>query len=115
MNKEKSIYACYEELKRREVKELENAVRAAGGKVEFGEDSYPMVMCNLDGFEPHPADVRITRVELREEEDEDVLYIFGREKGIGGGSTWYEDEREINISDIAYSHIEFITSEIKTV
>lgn len=109
MNNEKSIFGCYEELKRREVRELENAVRAAGGEVEFGEDSYPMVMCNLDGHFSHPADVRITRVELVDEEDEDVLHIYGNEKGYSGCSEWFEDEREINFCEIAYGHISFIT------
>lgn len=112
MEQKKSILACYEEIKRREVKELENALRDAGREVKFSEGNAPMVMCNLNGFEPHPADVRITRVELRDEEDEDVLYIFGQEKGMSGCSTWFEGEMEINISDIAYGHIDFITSEI---
>ena len=112
MNKEKSIRACYEEIKRREVRELENALRAADCKVEFSEDNAPIVMCNFNGFEPHPADVRITRVELRDEEDEDVLYIFGQEKDSSGCASWFDEEREINVSDIAYGHVDFITNSI---
>ena len=113
MEEKKSIRACYEEIKRREVRELEDAVRAAGGEYVF-KKYRPIVMCNINGFEPHPADVVITRVELRDEEDEDVLYIFGYEKGVSGCATWYDDnEMEVNISDIAYGHIDFITSDIK--
>lgn len=112
MNNGKSIRACYEEIKRREIRELEEAVRNAGGKVEFDTESAPVVMCNFDGWAPHPADVRITRVELYDEEDEDVLRIYGCEKGSSGCADWYEDEKEINFSDIAYGHIEFITDEI---
>lgn len=111
MSKEKSIHACYEEIKRREVKELEDAVRDNGGGVVFQKDSAPMIVVNFGGFCPHPADVLITRVELCDEEDEDVLRIYGREKCSSACSDWYEDEREINISDIEYGHIEFITSE----
>lgn len=111
MSEQKSIYAAYEEIKRREVKELEDAVRKAGGEYVF-KKTRPVVMCNLNGFEPHPADVVITSVELRDEEDEDVLYIFGYEEDVSGCASWECNEVEVKISDIAYGHIEFITSAI---
>ena len=113
MNSEKSIRAAYDEIKQRELTELENAVRNEGGRVAFPEDYAPVIMCNFNGYYPHPADVRITRVELLDEEDEEVLRIYGQEKGQSGCSDWYEDEREINITDIAYGHLSYITQSIK--
>ena len=113
MNNEKSIRAAYDEIKQRELTELENAVRNEGGGVAFPEDYAPVIMCNFNGYYPHPADVRITRVELLDEEDEEVLRIYGQEKGQSGCSDWYEDEREINITDIAYGQLSYITQSIK--
>lgn len=113
MNSEKSIRAAYDEIKQRELTELENAVRNEGGGVAFPEDYAPVIMCNFNGYYPHPADVRITRVELLDEEDEEVLRIYGQEKGQSGCSDWYEDEREINITDISYGQLSYITQSIK--
>jgi hypothetical protein len=113
MNSEKSIRAAYDEIKQRELTELENAVRNEGGGVAFSEYYAPVIMCNFNGYYPHPADVRITRVELLDEEDEEVLRIYGQEKGQSGCSDWYEDEREINITDIAYGQLSYITQSIK--
>lgn len=113
MNNEKSIRAAYDEIKQRELTELENAVRGNDGAVTFPEDEAPVIMCNFNGYCPHPADVRITRVELLDEEDEEVLRIYGQEKGQSGCSDWYEDEREINITDIAYGQLSYITQSIK--
>lgn len=113
MNSEKSIRAAYDEIKQRELTELENAVRGNDGAVTFPEDEAPVIMCNFNGYYPHPADVRITRVELLDEEDEEVLRIYGQEKGQSGCSDWYEDEREINITDIAYGQLSYITQSIK--
>lgn len=113
MNNEKSIRAAYDEIKQRELTELENAVRGNDGAVTFPEDEAPVIMCNFNGYYPHPADVRITRVELLDEEDEEVLRIYGQEKGQSGCSDWYEDEREINITDIAYGQLSYITQSIK--
>lgn len=112
-NINKTIFACYEEIKQREIMELEVAVRNAGSVVTFNEGDAPIVMCNFNGFSPHPADVRITRVILADEEDEDVLHIYGQEKCEGGCAAWYEDEREISLTDIAYGHIQFITDSIQ--
>ena len=70
----------------------------------------PSIFSN--GFIPHPADVRITRVELLDEEDEEVLHIYGVEKCTSGCAIWFDDEMEINLSDIAYGHIDFITSAV---
>lgn len=109
MNSEKSIRAAYDEIKQRELTELENAVRGNDGAVTFPEDEAPVIMCNFNGYYPHPADVRITRVELLDEEDEEVLRIYGQEKGQSGCSDWYEDEREINITDIVYGQLSYIT------
>lgn len=97
----KTIYDAYQEIKQREISELKDAVRKAGGEVEFQEDNAPIVMVNFNGFSPHPADVAITRVRLKD----DTLLIDGQEKDV-------EDESPIEVDDIAYGHIDFITSEI---
>lgn len=112
MEENKSINACYEEIKRREIKELRNAIRNAGCKVEFCDYNAPIIICNFNKYDPRTANVRITCVELRDEVDEDVLYIFGQEQGTCGCSTCFEEEKEINISDIVFGQIEIITSEI---
>lgn len=100
-NMSKTIYDAYQEIKQREISELKDAVRKAGGEVEFQEDNAPIVMANFNGFSPHPADVVITRVCLKD----DTLLIDGQEK-------YVEDESPIEVDDIAYGHIDFITSEI---
>ena len=104
----KTIYYAYQEIKQREISELKDAVRNAGGEVEFNEDNAPIVMVNFDGYFPHPADARITRVRLKD----DVLLIDGQKKGVSGCAEWFEDESPIEVDDIAYGHIDFITSEI---
>lgn len=105
----KTIYDAYQEIKQREISELKDAVRNAGGEVEFQEDNAPIVMVNFDGYFPHPADVRITRVKLKDDE----LLIDGQEKGVSGCAEWFDsDEYPIEVDDIAYGHIDFITSEI---
>lgn len=116
--KNKSIYAAYEEIKQREIEELKNKLKAFGGAAHFGPDytdegatgvDCPIVMCNINGFEPHPADVRIMSVGLSSEGN---LIIMGCETGNSGCASWDEDEREIPLEDIAYGHIEFITDAI---
>lgn len=114
MNSEKSIRALYEQIKQRELQELENAVRNNGGGAVFHEDYAPVIMCNFNGYYPHPADVRITRVELLDEEDEEVLRIYGQEKDSAGGSDYFCEEREINVADIAYGQLSYITQELTT-
>lgn len=105
----KSIYDAYQEIKQREISELKDAVRKAGGEVEFQEYNAPTVMVNFDGYFPHPADVRITRVKLKDDE----LLIDGQEKGVSGCAEWFDsDEYPIEVDDIAYGHLDFITSEI---
>lgn len=105
----KSIYECYQEIKKREIDELQEAIKKAGGKVMFDEESAPTVIVNFDSCFPHPADVRITNVSI----EDDEIHIYGREKGCSGCADWYEDEQEIELCDIAYGHIDFVTSEIK--
>lgn len=108
----KSIYECYEEIKQREIAELKARLKAFGGVAHFGPDytgeyatgaDCPIVMCNLNGFEPHPANVRIMSVGLS---DDDRLTIMGCE------TSWCDDEMPIDSHDIAYGHIDFITSSI---
>lgn len=108
MDKEKSIYECYQEIKQREIKELKEAITKAGGEILFDEETAPVVVVNFDSYYPHPADVRITSVQI----EKDRLIIIGCEKCSSGCSDWYEDETEIEIEDIAYRQIDFITSDI---
>ena len=104
----KPIYDCYQELKQREIRELEDAVRKAGGSVEFDEDSAPIVIVNFDGYMPHPADVRIVRVKL----SDDKLHIDGCEKEASGCAQWFGDEKPIDVNDICGGHILYITDDI---
>lgn len=112
--KKKSIYSCYEEIKKREINELKDRLRSFGGVAHFGPDytddgatgtDYPIVMCNLNDFAPHPADVRIMSVGLS---SDGRLTINGCEVCNG-------EERVINLEDIAYGHIEFIIDAIPSV
>ena len=109
MSKEKSIYECYEEIKQREINELRDALRKVGGEIEFEEDSAPIVMVNFDDYYPHSADVRIVRVRLKKDE----ILIDGIEKDASGCAEWFDEEKSIDIKDIAYGHIDFITSDIR--
>lgn len=120
MNEQKSIYAAYEKIKQREISELKERLRDFGGEAHFGLDyvgegatgtDNPIVMCNLNGFEPHPADVKIMYACIN---PNDVLCIYGCEKMNSGGASWYEDEVCIPIEDIAYGQLDFITSAIPT-
>ncbi len=117
----KSIYAAYEEIKRREIDELKKKLRAFGCVAHFGPDytgegatgaDCPIVMCNIEGFEPHPADVKITSVGV---EIDGEVTIMGYEIDKAGGSLCCYDEREISLGEIAYGHIEFITNAIPEV
>lgn len=102
MNNDKSIYACYEEIKQREIRELKDAVRIARGQYVFPKDKHPYVMCNLDSG---PCDLRVDSVEIQNVSDADVLVIFGYDEQAGQAV-------EISLDDIAYSHISFITEAI---
>ena len=97
MNKDKSIYACYEEIKQREISELTEKVRIMKGQYIFPATEAPCVLCN---FDEGPSDVRIGSVEIQNISDTEVLCIF---------DTFGDD---IKLSDIAYGHIEFISDAI---
>lgn len=99
MNNDKSIYACYEEIKQREISELKDAVRAMGGQYVFPKDEHPYVMCNLNSG---PCDLRVDSVEIQNISDVDVLVIFGYDEQAG-------QPVEISLDDIAYRHISFIS------
>lgn len=109
MDKDKSIYACYEEIKQREISELKEKLKVFGGEAHFGLDytgegatgnAKPFVCIHGD---EGPCDVRIYAVILDENDDLTIL-----------GSIYDEEEypKEIKISDIAYGHIEFISDSI---
>ncbi len=110
MEEKKSIYECYQEIKQREISELKEAIKEAGGDVLFDLDDAPTILVNFDGYFPHPADVRVSQVRLKDEK----LLIDGQEKDESGCAEWYEDDSPIYIEDIAYGHVSFITAEIKS-
>lgn len=108
MSNVKSISACYEEIKQREIEELKKKVRGRGGKFAFDEDEdAPEVLCNLK-YEG-PADVMITSVEVCEN---DYLYITGRVHYHSGCGSSYGDVDSISVSDISYGGLSVICDAI---
>jgi hypothetical protein len=108
MNNDKSIFACYEEIKQREISELREKLKAFGGTAHFGPDyqgegatgeEMPYVCVHAD---EGPYDVRVHAVSM---DDDDHLTILA--------SLFDADyPEEISIRDIAYGHISFITESI---
>ena len=109
MNNDKSIYACYEEIKQREISELKEKLKNFGGAAHFGPDytgegatgnNMPFVCVHSDSG---PYDVRIHAVSLDENDHLTIL-----------GSVLVEEDypSEIKIDDIAYGNIEFISDSI---
>lgn len=96
MNEQKSIYACYEEIKQREIRELKERVKAVGGRYEFNKSDAPYVLCNFDSG---PADIRIVSINEHDQ-------IFGYDEEAG-------EKIQIYYDDIKYGHIEFITDSIR--
>lgn len=98
MNKDKSIYACYEEIKQREINELMEKVRLMKGQYVFPTLEAPCVLVNFD--DGPCEDVRVGSVEIQNVSETEILCIFDT---FGN---------QIKLSDIAYGHIEFITESI---
>jgi len=108
MNEQKSIYACYEEIKQREIRELKKTLEAFGGVAHFGPDysgegavgsDMPYICVH---FDEGPLDVRIHAVSLSQDGHIEIL-----------GSIETDDYPEsISIDDIAYGQIEIITEAI---
>ena len=102
MCKDKSIYACYEEIKQREISELKEKLKAFGGVAHFGQDytgkDCPFVLCN---FDYGPVDMKIRVVRLKDDE----LQILGYDTDAG-------QYINISLNDIAYGHISFISDNI---
>ena len=99
MNEQKSIYACYEEIKQREIRELKDAVKAHGGRYKFGANG-PVIAVNYD---VGPEDVTVGCVEIQNLSDTEIVVIYDT---VG---------EQINKDDIAYGHIDFITKSIPKV
>jgi len=97
---EKTIYAAYEEIKQREIRELKNKLNAIGGSYVFRKIK-PCVLCNFDS-EYGPSDVVVTEAEV----SNGNLVITGYLKDT------FSDEFRIDVSEIAYGHIDFITSAV---
>lgn len=107
MNNDKSIYACYEEIKQREINELKEKLKLFGGEAHFGPDytgegetgkDYPFVLCN---FDYDPVDMKIMAVKI----EDDELQVLGYDNDAG-------QYINISLNDIAYGHIEFISDAI---
>lgn len=97
MDKDKSIYACYEEIKQREINELMEKVRLMKGQYVFPTLEAPCVLVN---FDDGPEDVRVGSVEIQNVSETEILCIFDT---FGN---------QIKLSDIAYGHIVFISESI---
>lgn len=97
MDKDKSIYACYENIKQREISELIEKVRNSGGQYVFKETEQPYVLCM---FDEGPVEVRVGSVEIQNISEKEILVVFDT-KG-----------EQIKLSDIAYGHIYFIIESI---
>lgn len=107
MDKDKSIYACYEEIKQREINELKEKLKLFGGEAHFGPDytgegetgkDCPFVLCN---FDYGPVDMKIMAVRI----EDDELQVLGYDNDAG-------QYINISLNDIAYGHIEFISDAI---
>ena len=98
MNKDKSIYACLEEVKQREVCELKQKLTMCDERKFRFDSKGPYVTIN-DGT---PHDIRITEAGL---DDECCLHILAYDENAGQ----YID---VDLDDIIYGHIEFISDSI---
>ena len=96
MNNDKSIYACYEEIKQREISELKEKVRNSGGQYVFPKE-HPFILCN---FDEGPCDIHVGSVEIQNISDYESVVILD------------DEGNQIKLSDIAYGNIEFITESI---
>ena len=97
MNNEKSIFACLYEIKEREIKELEEAVRAVGGQYVFHKNEQPSILCCLSSG---PCYVKVGSVEIQNVSDEERLIIYD----INGD--------QVMIDDIVHGYTEYITAVI---
>ena len=97
MNNDKSIYACYEEIKQREINELKEAVQKMGGSHTFSWNERPYVLCN---FKEGPVDVGVGSVAIE------------RLSGLEYVTIYDTDGRQICFSDIEYGHIMSVTESI---
>ena len=105
MNNDKSIYACYEEIKQREISKLKEKLKGFGGVAHFGPDytgegatgvDMPNICVHGDAG---PYDVRIHAVSI----DEDGYLTI-----LGSALETEDYPSEIKLRDIPYGHLEFI-------
>ena len=97
----KSVYEMYQEVKAIEVKELKDAVIAKGGKYVFENEHEPIVMINK--FDS-PCDAVIESVTV---DEKGFLTMSAHDKEC------YQDVFTLFADEVAYGHIDFITSEIR--
>lgn len=97
----KSVYEMYQEVKAIEVKELKDAVIAKGGKYVFENEHEPIVMINK--FD-NPCDAVIESVTV---DENGFLTMSAHDKEC------CQDVFTLFADEVAYGHIDFITSEIR--
>lgn len=76
------FFTLVQEIKRREYQELWDAINIHGGSYKFDltkDGCFPIIAVNVDSIMPHPCDVRISGVFIRNGE----LYISGVDNEFG--------------------------------
>lgn len=96
---QKTIYQAYEEIKALEINELKEKLSRCKGHAYTFDEYGPYICLNTEGG---PMDVRVLSAALT---PDGFLRICAYEAFSG-------EEIDVDIDDIAYGHIEFITAEI---
>lgn len=96
--KHTNFYALVQSVQNLEIKELRKAVKAHGGIYEWQEDEEkPIVAINPNSPDPHPFDVKITKV-----------YLLNNWLCVEGADNQDSSPVEFLITDISVGHISFI-------
>ena len=103
--------ARYEAIKQEEIQELREKLNEVGGEYHFGNDYIPsngeacggdppIIACNCGD---HPADYTILAICLSSEDNI---------KMIGYPTEGWEEPQEINLEDVEYGHLQYVTASI---
>lgn len=97
--KHTDFFAQTRAIKAQEYKELYAAVEAHGGVYQWnpGNGSYPTIAVNVNCIYPHPRDINIYKVSVRE----NVLDIYGKDKEFG-------NDVRIKPEEVFAGHLSFI-------